>query len=110
MTETNETVKTERTTDQAETVGRVTAKTSDTNVRFVSTGSHQQARINRLVSTSSFQQARFNKLVSTSSFQQARFNRVENVASCVFVVEPDTRVARVGNNVGQQNWSVDRQW
>ena len=96
MTETNETVKTERTTDQAETVGRVTAKTSDTNVRFVSTGSHQQAR--------------FNKLVSTSSFQQARFNRVENVASCVFVVEPDTRVARVGNNVGQQNRSVDRQW
>ena len=96
MTETNETVKTERTTDQAETVGWVTAKTSDTNVRFVSTGSHQQAR--------------FNKLVSTSSFQQARFNRVENVASCVFVVEPDTRVARVGNNVGQQNWSVDRQW
>ena len=31
------------------------------------TGSHQQARINRLVSTSSFQQARFNKLVSTES-------------------------------------------
>ena len=105
MTETNETVKTERTPDQAETVGLVTAKTSDTNVRFVSTGSHH-----RLASTGSHQQARFNKLVSTSSFQQARFNRVENVASCVFVVEPDTRVARVGNNVGQQNWSVDRQW